>query len=72
LIASDKALAAILWENDNPNRIRVRTYTENNTHPVLVEAQRQLKEYFEGKRTTFSLTLDPVGTQFLLLFPVIG
>lgn len=64
LIASDKGLAAILWENDNPNRVRVRTYTENNTHPVLMETEHQLKEYFEGKRTSFSLALDPLGTEF--------
>jgi methylated-DNA-[protein]-cysteine S-methyltransferase len=64
IVASDKGLAAILWENDNPNRIRVRTYTENNTHPVLLETERQLTAYFEGKRTSFSLPLDPVGTDF--------
>jgi methylated-DNA-[protein]-cysteine S-methyltransferase len=64
IISSDNGLAAILWENDNPKRIRVRTYTENNTHPVLIEAEQQLKEYFEGKRNSFSLTLDPVGTAF--------
>ncbi len=64
LVASDKGLAAILWEEDNPKRIRVRTYTENSRHPMLVEAQRQLKEYFEGKRTSFTLPLDPVGTEF--------
>jgi methylated-DNA-[protein]-cysteine S-methyltransferase len=64
LVASDKGLAAILWENDNPNRIKVRTYTENNTHPVLLEVERQLEEYFAGKRTSFSLELDPVGTDF--------
>jgi methylated-DNA-[protein]-cysteine S-methyltransferase len=64
IIGSDKGLAAILWENDKPARIRVRTYTENNTHPVLLEAEQQLKEYFEGKRNSFSLVLDPVGTDF--------
>lgn len=32
--------------------------------PLLKEASRQLKEYFEGKRTTFSLPLAPVGTEF--------
>lgn len=64
VVASEKGLAAILWENDNPNRVRVRTYTENNTHPVLLEAERELKEYFEGKRTSFSLVLDPIGTDF--------
>jgi methylated-DNA-[protein]-cysteine S-methyltransferase len=64
IVGSDNGLAAILWENDNPNRIRVRTYVENNTHPVLLETEHQLNEYFQGKRTSFSLTLDPVGTEF--------
>jgi methylated-DNA-[protein]-cysteine S-methyltransferase len=64
IVASDKGLAAVLWEDDNPNRIRVRTYVENNTHPVLIETERQLKEYFEGQRTSFSLALDAVGTEF--------
>jgi methylated-DNA-[protein]-cysteine S-methyltransferase len=64
MVASDKGLAAILWEDDNPNRVRVRTYTENNTHPVLVKTEQELKEYFEGKRTSFSLVLDPIGTAF--------
>ena len=64
MVGSDKGLAAILWENDNPNRIRVRTYVENNIHPVLLETERQLKEYFERKRTSFLLALDPIGTEF--------
>ena len=64
LIGSDKGLAAILWEDDNPKRINVRIYTENNTHPILLETERQLKEYFEGRRSVFSLLLDPIGTEF--------
>jgi methylated-DNA-[protein]-cysteine S-methyltransferase len=64
IIASDSGLAAILWENDNPARIRVRLYSEDKTHPVLLETERQLQEYFEGKRNSFSLALDPVGTEF--------
>lgn len=64
LVASDKGLAAILWENDNPRRVRVRAAAENNRHPVLLETQRQLAEYFAGKRESFSLPLDPIGTKF--------
>lgn len=64
IIASNIGLAAILWEDDNPDRVRVRTYTENNTHPVLINTERELMEYFEGKRITFSLALDPIGTEF--------
>ena len=64
LVGSDNGLAAILWENDNPQRVRVRTDAEDNRHPVLLEAERQLNEYFEGKRTSFSIGLDPMGTKF--------
>ena len=64
LIGSDKGLAAILWEHDNPRRVRVRADVEDNEHPVLVETQRQLTEYFEGNRKSFRLKLDPMGTKF--------
>ena len=33
---------------------------------VLASTITQLQEYFEGKRTTFSLQLNPVGTDFQL------
>jgi methylated-DNA-[protein]-cysteine S-methyltransferase len=64
LIASDNGLAAVLWEDDDPKRVRVSGDVENNGHPVLLEAERQLKEYFEGQRNVFSLELDAVGTYF--------
>ena len=64
LVGSDNGLAAILWENDNPQRVRVRPDAEDNRHPVLLEAERQLNEYFEGKRTSFSIGLDSMGTKF--------
>lgn len=32
---------------------------------ALKEAHRQLQEYFEGKRKTFSLKLAPSGTEFM-------
>jgi methylated-DNA-[protein]-cysteine S-methyltransferase len=64
LIATDKGLAAILWENDPPNRVRLTPLLENKIHPVLLAAEVQLKEYFAGKRTSFSVNLAPVGTEF--------
>jgi methylated-DNA-[protein]-cysteine S-methyltransferase len=64
LIATDRGLAAILWENDNPNRIRLTPLVENDAHPILLAAERELQEYFAGKRTSFSVPLDPVGTIF--------
>lgn len=64
LIASEKGLAAILWEGDNPKRVRVSSPQELNNHPILVETENQLKAYFAGKLTQFSLQLDFVGTEF--------
>jgi methylated-DNA-[protein]-cysteine S-methyltransferase len=64
LVASDAGLAAILWENDRPFRVRLNVEAEDNGHPILVEAERQLAEYFSGRRQQFSLTLDPSGTDF--------
>lgn len=64
LIASDLGLTAILWQDDNPNRVHLPAMQEDPTHPVLVETERQLNEYFAGTRTTFTMTLDFVGTEF--------
>jgi methylated-DNA-[protein]-cysteine S-methyltransferase len=64
LIASDKGLAAVLWENDDPARVRVKATTANEKHPVLMDAKIQLKDYFAGKRTRFDLPLDMQGTDF--------
>jgi methylated-DNA-[protein]-cysteine S-methyltransferase len=38
--------------------------TEDKNHPVLLETERQLNDYFDGKRKAFSLELDPQGTEF--------
>jgi methylated-DNA-[protein]-cysteine S-methyltransferase len=64
LVASDGGLVAILWEKDNPRRVRLSDLVANNQHPVLVETERQLGEYFAGKRKTFSIALDLRGTRF--------
>lgn len=64
LVASSKGLAAILWENDNPKRVPLKPLVENNNHPLLLETEKQLNDYFAGKSNTFSITLDFSGTLF--------
>jgi hypothetical protein len=64
LVASDKGLVAILWENDRPRRVQLDELAVDERHPVLVETERQLREYFAGKRKTFSVALDMRGTHF--------
>jgi methylated-DNA-[protein]-cysteine S-methyltransferase len=64
LVANDRGLAAVLWENDDPKRVRLSPLHEDTKHPVLLEAEHQLQDYFAGKRQTFSLKLDFKGTEF--------
>lgn len=64
LVAHDQALVAVLWENENPKRVRLAQLIENKNHPVLLETQKQLNEYFQGQRTQFDLALDFAGTDF--------
>ena len=64
LVASERGLAAILWENDDPKRVRLGPLVEDKKHPVLLEAERQLNDYFAGKLKKFSLKFDFAGTEF--------
>lgn len=72
LVATDDGLAAILWETDESaeagatprGRVPLTLDAEDRTHPVLVEAERQLDEYFAGRRRRFALALDMSGTPF--------
>ena len=64
LVAGENGLAAVLWENDDPARVRLGTLQENKNHPGLLETERQLNDYFDGKRENFSLKLDFIGTEF--------
>ena len=64
LVAKASRLTAILWENDKPDRVRLGPMREENNSPVLLETERQLNEYFAGKRNGFELELDFVGTGF--------
>ncbi|MFM0603073.1 methylated-DNA--[protein]-cysteine S-methyltransferase [Paraburkholderia sediminicola] len=64
LVANGSRLAAILWENDKPNRVRLPEMVEADDRPILLETERQLNEYFAGTRDRFDLELDFRGTDF--------
>ncbi|MFD1437931.1 methylated-DNA--[protein]-cysteine S-methyltransferase [Acinetobacter sp. ANC 4282] len=64
LVAHETALVAVLWENENPKRVRLAELIEQTHHPILLETQKQLTEYFAGKRQQFDLPLDFEGTEF--------
>ena len=64
LVAHDQALVAVLWENENPKRVRLAELMEQPQHPILLATQQQLNEYFAGNRQQFNLPLDFEGTEF--------
>ena len=64
LVASEKALVAVLWPDDAPGRVRLGPVAEDKNLPVLIETERQLSDYFAGARIAFDLPLDFRGTDF--------
>ncbi|WP_336488380.1 methylated-DNA--[protein]-cysteine S-methyltransferase [Methylobacterium nigriterrae] len=64
VVASEHGLSAILWENDDPNRVRLGPLIEDTSHPVLLETERQLAAYFAGTLKAFTVPLDFQGTEF--------
>jgi len=64
LVASSNAMVAVLWERERPNRVKLDTATLAPQHPILLETERQLVEYFSGGRTEFDLPLQPDGSEF--------
>ncbi|MEN5016276.1 methylated-DNA--[protein]-cysteine S-methyltransferase [Erwinia sp. Eh17-17] len=64
LVATERGLAAVLWENDDPKRVRFLPQQEDADNATLLETEKQLREYFAGQRQRFDLTLDFIGTDF--------
>jgi len=64
LVASAAGLAAILWPDDSPRRVRLDDVVADETNSILLETQRQLSQYFGGVRQAFTVALDFAGTRF--------
>lgn len=55
LEASDAGLTLVEW---------VKAEGQSDKHPLIVQAQKELTEYFNGKRRDFDVPLDVEGTAF--------
>lgn len=64
LVATDDALVAILWEYEKPGRVKLDAMSENSSHPILLKTEKELSEYFVGKRKSFTVPLKFNGTDF--------
>ena len=61
LVASSKGLVAIDVRN---NAKQVVTAKDASAQSILLKTKKQLEQYFAGKRTSFDVALDLVGTEF--------
>jgi methylated-DNA-[protein]-cysteine S-methyltransferase len=57
VICDNEAIISIYFTNDV-------SMNDNNDHPLLLQLEKELDEYFMGKRTVFTLPLNPNGTAF--------
>ena len=62
LVASDIELISILFENTESDVSE--KFIENHIHPILLQTEKQLHEYFSGTRKEFSIPLCLDGTVF--------
>jgi methylated-DNA-[protein]-cysteine S-methyltransferase len=61
LVASEKGLVAI---DVRSNTAYVETSKNTSAQAILKKTKQQLDQYFAGKRTSFDVALDLVGTEF--------
>jgi len=64
LVANETQLIGIYFNDCDHVPAEKRGWSHNPKMPVLVEATKQLREYFDGKRTEFTLPLHFEGTAF--------
>ena len=64
LVANQTGLIGLYFPDRNHVPKQRGTWTLNERHPVLQEAGKQLREYFEGKRNKFAFSFNPPGTDF--------
>ncbi|EHK63733.1 methylated-DNA--[protein]-cysteine S-methyltransferase [Achromobacter arsenitoxydans] len=63
LVASPKGLRGA-WFLDQDLLPSADGWTLADDNPILEQARRELDEWFAGRRRTFDVALDPVGTTF--------
>jgi methylated-DNA-[protein]-cysteine S-methyltransferase len=61
LVASEKGLVAV---DVRSSAKKIATAKNASAQAILIETKKQLEQYFAGKRTSFDIALDLVGTEF--------
>lgn len=64
LIASPKALVAIVMDENDFLEETYPHLTYDPSHLILKQSEQELAEYFSGKRRSFHVHFDLIGTDF--------
>jgi methylated-DNA-[protein]-cysteine S-methyltransferase len=64
LVATERGLRGLYFAGQRHFPRDRKTWARAPRNPVLRQAKRELREYFAGRRRSFSVPLDPAGTAF--------
>lgn len=64
LVADDHALTGVYFTGQKYHPRIDETWKRTDQHAPLRQAKHELSEYFDGKRTRFTVKLAPQGTPF--------
>ncbi|MEC9282994.1 MAG: methylated-DNA--[protein]-cysteine S-methyltransferase [Bdellovibrionota bacterium] len=64
ILSEDEYLCGISWDQSFFEKVENKKSTSSPKKQILLEAKRQLQEYFSGARESFELPLSPRGTEF--------
>jgi len=64
LVADDQALTGVYFAGQKYHPRIDKKWKRADKHKPLRQAKRELSEYFDGKRTQFSVKVAPQGTPF--------
>lgn len=64
LVAAPGKLTALVWAGEDGRRVKLGPLVENAGDAILVETERQLAAYFDGRLGCFTVPLALEGTAF--------
>jgi methylated-DNA-[protein]-cysteine S-methyltransferase len=64
LAANEKELTGVYFYDCRHVPAALKTWTRDDDHPVLRKTEKEIQEYLDGKRSSFSFTPGRAGTDF--------
>ncbi len=64
LVTTEKSVVALVWNKSELDNLGFPTLKEGQSCPLLKKAEKQLGEYLRGRRKSFDLPLETLGTEF--------